>query len=413
MPELLEKIHAACIRYKEFIDKGDVLEGAIDRIGLFVYRTKAMDIEVVKPVLMALLDRDENLQDVSDIDACLEIIESWLIRRMLIRATTKAYNKVMIEVIKVIQKAPKGKLSEAIRTFFASQTSDSSYWPDDNEVRSELFNLPIYRKIGRGRLRMVLESIEDYRRGWIGNKVSMSGVRVRRGTYAIEHLMPQSWNRYWSATDGYTEQDRNAHIHKLGNLTLLSNKLNSSVSNGPWDGEEGKRSSLLKRDVLFINRLITDDAGQVWDESKIDRRTEDLIEDILKIWPVPVGHQSSARTKKEVSSIKVGVEDLMSAGLIQAGQVLHPKIAKFSDITAVILPDGSIGIGDNTFDTPSGAGKYVRQRATNGWGFWLLDQATKISLRDMRSQYLDQLIGDGADIEDDEEDDLDVGSEDS
>ena len=103
----------------------------------------------------------------------------------------------------------------------------------------------------------------------------------------------------------------------------------------------------------------------------------------------------------------------MSAGLLQAGQVLHPKIAKFSDITAVILPDGSIGIGDNTFDTPSGAGKYVRKRATNGWGFWLLDQATKISLRDIRSQYLDQLIGDGADIEDDEEDDLDVGSEDS
>lgn len=413
MPELLEKIHAACIRYKEFIDKGDVLEGAIDRIGLFVYRTKAMDIEVVKPVLMALLDRDENLQDVSDINACLEIIESWLIRRMLIRATTKAYNKVMTEVIKVIQKAPQGKLSEAIRAFFASQTSDSSYWPDDNEVRSELFNLPIYRKIGRGRLRMVLESIEDYRRGWIGNEVSMSGVRVRRGTYAIEHLMPQSWNRYWSATDGYTEQDRNARIHKLGNLTLLSNKLNSSVSNGPWDGEEGKRSSLLKRDVLFINRLITDDAGQVWDESKIDRRTEDLIEDILKIWPVPTGYQSSAHTKKEVNSVKVGVEDLMSAGLLQAGQVLHPKIAKFSDITAVILPDGSIGIGDNTFDTPSGAGKYVRKRATNGWGFWLLDQATKISLRDVRSQYLDRLIGDGADIEDDEEDDLDVGSEDS
>jgi len=43
----------------------------------------------------------------------------------------------------------------------------------------------------------------------------------------------------------------------------------------------------------------------------------------------------------------------------------------------------------------------------------LIDPTTKISLRDIRSQYLDQLIDDGADIEDDEEDDLDAGSEDN
>jgi len=410
MPELLAKIHAACIRYKEFIDKGDVLEGAIDRIGLFLYRTKAMDIEVVKPVLMALMDRDANQDGLSDINSSLEIIESWLIRRMLIRATTKSYNKVMTDVIKVIQKSSQGQLSNALNTFFSSQTSDSSYWPDDNEVRSELSNLMIYRKIGRGRLRMVLESIEDYRRGWIGTEISMSGVRVRRGTYAIEHLMPQSWDRHWPLTHGCTEQNRNDHIHRLGNLTLLSSKLNSSVSNGPWDSEDGKRANLLKRDVLFLNRSVTDDAGLVWGEAKIDKRTEDLIEDILKVWPVPAGHKSSARSKKEVSKVYVSVTDLISAGLLQAGQVLYPYNAKFSDATAVILQDGSIGIGDNTFETPSGAGKYIRKRATNGWGFWLLDATKKISLRDIRSQYLDQLMAEGADIETDDEDDLELDS---
>jgi hypothetical protein len=404
MPALLERIHAASIKYKDFIDRGDVLEGAIDRIGLFLYRTKAMEMEVVKPVLLAIFYRDQDQIDLNDINASLEIIESWLIRRMLVRGTTKAYNKVMTEMIKVIQKTQKGQLSPALKTFLSNQTSDSSYWPDDKEVKGELSNLMIYRKIGRGRLRMVLESIEDYRRGWIGDQISMSGVRVRRGTYAIEHLMPQSWERHWPLTDGYTEQNRNDRIHKLGNLTLLSSKLNSSVSNGSWGGEEGKRHSLLKRDVLFLNRSVTDDAGLVWDEEKIDARTESLIDDILAIWPVPPGHQSSARTKKEVSTIRVTIQDLMAADLLHPGQVLYPCDAKSTGETAVILQDGSIGIGDSISDTPSGAGKYIRKRAINGWGFWLLDPLTKQSLRDVRTQYLDQLMADGADIESDDED---------
>ncbi len=385
-----------------------MFEGPIDRIGLFLYRTKAMEMEVVKPVLLALFDRDQDQIDLNDINASLEVIESWLIRRMLVRATTKAYNKIMTEMIKVIQKAPKGQLNPVLKTFLSNQTSDSLYWPDDKEVRGELSNLMVYKKIGRGRLRMVLEAIEDYRCGWIGDKISMSGVRVRRGTYAIEHLMPQSWDKHWSLTNGYTEQNRNDRIHKFGNLTLLSSKLNSSVSNGPWDSEEGKRAGLLQRDVLFLNRSVTDEAGLVWDEQKIDARTEDLINDILAIWPVPPGHQSSIKTKKEVSKVRVTIQDLMSADLLHAGQVLYPYDSKSAEVTAVILQDGSIGIGDNISDSPSGAGKFIRNGAINGWTFWLLDPVTKKSLGDVRAQYLDQLIADGADIESDDEDDQEV-----
>lgn len=404
MPELLARIHAASLKYREFIDKGDVLEGAIDRVGLFLYRTKAMEMEVVKPVLLALFDRDQDQIDINDINASLQIIESWLIRRMLVRATTKAYNKIMTEIIKVIQKTPKGKLSVALSSFLANQTSDSSYWPDDDEVRSELSNLMVYRKIGRGRLRMVLEAIEDYRRGWIGDQVSMSGVRVRRGTYAIEHLMPQSWDKHWPLTEGHPEQSRNDRIHKLGNLTLLSSKLNSSVSNGPWDGEEGKRASLLQRDVLFLNRSVTDEAGLVWNEAKIDARTQSLIDDILVMWPVPPGHKSNIRIKKETNKIRVAIQDLIAADLLHPGQVLYPLDAKSTDITAIILQDGSIGIGDSISESPSGAGKFIKKRAINGWSFWLLDPTTKKSLGDIRAQYLEQLMTDGADIESDDED---------
>jgi hypothetical protein len=100
----------------------------------------------------------------------------------------------------------------------------------------------------------------------------------------------------------------------------------------------------------------------------------------------------------------VTIQDLMAADLLHPGQVLYPCDAKSTGETAVILQDGSIGIGDSISDTPSGAGKFLRKRAINGWGFWLLDPLTKQSLRDVRTQYLDQLMADGADIESDDED---------
>ncbi|MDZ4058178.1 MAG: hypothetical protein U1D69_14695, partial [Polynucleobacter sp.] len=82
----------------------------------------------------------------------------------------------------------------------------------------------------------------------------------------------------------------------------------------------------------------------------------------------------------------------------------YPSDSKSTEVTAVILQDGSIGVGDNIFYSPSGAGKFLRKRAINGWGFWLLDPIIKKSLRDVRAQYLDQLIAEGADIESEDED---------
>ena len=94
--------------------------------------------------------------------------------------------------------------------------------------------------MSRARLRMVLEAVEDFRRGWIKGKTSPAGVRIRRGTYAIEHIMPQLWTKYWPLQQGVSEAEREARIHVLGNLTLLSKKLNSTVSNGAWAGANGR-----------------------------------------------------------------------------------------------------------------------------------------------------------------------------
>jgi hypothetical protein len=98
----------------------------------------------------------------------------------------------------------------------------------------------------------------------------------------------------------------------------------------------------------------------------------------------------------------VGVIDLISAGLVSAGQTLYPKQNKHAGKVAQILDDGRIQCEEIIFDSLSLAGIQIRKRNTNGWTFWLVDEKTRKSMADLREEYR-ELIGleDGEDeIED-------------
>lgn len=145
---------------------------------------------------------------------------------------------------------------------------------------------------------MVLEAVEDHLRGWKGGKQALSEERVARGKLAIEHVMPRKWQANWPLEAGHSEADRDQIIHILGNLTLLTGKLNSKVSNGPWLGKGGKREALQGHDVLLLNREILKGSEFQWTNEMIRTRTEDLIRLIIQIWPVPSNHQSGFLTEK-------------------------------------------------------------------------------------------------------------------
>lgn len=69
-------------------------------------------------------------------------------------------------------------------------------------------------------------------------------------------------------------------IQTIGNLTLLTHPLNSSLQNGAW---HSKQPEITKQSALALNREFQD--YPEWDETQIEARGRDLMGDALKIWP--------------------------------------------------------------------------------------------------------------------------------
>ena len=127
---------------------------------------------------------------------------------------------------------------------------------------------------------MLLEAIEDaHRRG-------TNQPQVPRRGYPIEHILPQKWPDHWPVDSDEAEEVRAEHVHRLGNLTLLTTSLNSKVSNGPW---ASKREALQAHDTLLLNSRLLSTVDDTWDEAGIDARTEAMIDVLLATWPAPAG----------------------------------------------------------------------------------------------------------------------------
>lgn len=406
MTVLLTRIHRAAATYRGLVTSATTYTGPIDRLGLFGYRTGVLESEVIKPLLLFLLDAERAAIPDDQLNKALDVVESWMVRRMLVRATTKHYNKIVSDLIGHLREKDRGTIGDAIEAYFAGQATGSSYWPDDAEVREELGALLAYRRLGRGRLRMVLEAIEDHLRGWRGTVNRMGSERVTRNQYAIEHVMPRKWATNWPLPPGVTDMARDQQIHTLGNLTLLTGKLNSRVSNGPWGGGAGKRVGLQEHDVLFLNRELLRQAEDSWTDASIRSRTDALASIIISIWPVPTGHRSGFLKEAPRQRHRIELMDLINAGALEPGMTLYPRRRMYASRTGTLLQDGSIDVEGTVYATPSGAAVSMTHKPTNGWSFFLVDQASRRSLRDVLRDYVEGLSDE---VDEDDSEDSDGG----
>lgn len=221
----------------------------------------------------------------------------------------------------------------------------------------------------------------------------MSEQPVVRGTCTIEHVIPQDWRANWAA-DELDEKDmhRDDLVHTIGNLVLLTQSLNSKVSNGPWEGENGKREAFKSSATLLTTQEIVNKESPEWTSIDVHRRTERLIKEIIEIWPVPAGHKGEIAGKREKTLFSVKVADLVNAGFIQPGAVIRARVSAHYGHEAQVSEDGGIYVDGKRYETLSAAAKAVTGSASEpGWWFWLVDPEGDRSFVELRQEYFDSL----------------------
>ena len=155
-----------------------------------------LDSEIARPLIIWLYEPEQNDISQEDKDRTLEILESWLVRRALVKAPTQGMNRLIPDMIRYLKAQPRDSLPNALQHFLAYNGTPHGYWPSDQEVRNALVGAKAYARYRRMRLRMVLEALEDAKRGYPqGKQLAMGPVVRSKGT--IEHLMPQGWRKNW------------------------------------------------------------------------------------------------------------------------------------------------------------------------------------------------------------------------
>lgn len=262
----------------------------------FSKRLKHWDVTTLNPLALRLWASTDMTQ--ANKENALSLLLAFVVRRAICGLTTKNYNNLFLSVIAHLDDG--GWSVEKLAAILEKQTAESSRFPRDEEFKQAILVLPIYKTLGSARTRALLSEIELRKRG------SKQETNHLPDTLTIEHVMPSSWSANWplpkdliaspeeslSALFAITEDEtvvghivrRNRLLHTLGNLTLVTQSFNSSLSNEPFDV---KREEFKEQSILMLPKDIV--KKEAWAEQEIEDRSLTLFEDARAIWPAIIG----------------------------------------------------------------------------------------------------------------------------
>jgi hypothetical protein len=383
----------ASYRHLESVDDSSAL-------GTFLYRWRTIDAGTTTPILLWLGSQSGDWVSADERDRALAVLESYLVRRMLCRSTSKDYNRLFLELLSRLKRCEPHTADEVMSAYLSEQTAESRRWPDDRELHHALLDLPLYRLLTRSRLRIVLEALEDsFRTGY------SEEAHVPRRHLTIEHVMPQSWQSHWAmdrAEDQFeTERSRERLIHTLGNLTLVNGRLNPALSNGAW---QDKRATLGEHTVLQLNKqLLSMTETEPWSEALIRTRGALLAAQVALIWPGPPSQKpfDFELAATEAQRVQSKPEESSAAS---SSRPRSPKAAsrRTHNRELTVVPDGPISYthrgvvhvasvdrgairfhDGRSFLSPSAAGRALNGGSeVNGWLVWKRDGVTLADLHD-------------------------------
>jgi hypothetical protein len=250
------------------------------RFGLFCRRMKLLDTATLTPLVFHLLEFHE--PNAPDFLLAINDLESYLVRRFVCGFTTAAYNRIFLNKLLAEMVQESKSNATTLRQKLLSLSGDSQKWPDDTDFHDNWLSRQLYRGSNTRKVRAVLEALE-LAYGEYDKEFSFEF-----DTLSVEHVLPQKWRAadYPLTTDTTEGRATRARlIHSIGNLTLVTPRFNTALSNEAF---EVKRPAIVAESKLGLNAYFQSPPyDDVWDEKAIVARAETLFQRALRIWPHP------------------------------------------------------------------------------------------------------------------------------
>lgn len=226
---------------------------------------RALDVTTSYPLLLRFLDaRKTGTLTTDELEVCLSLIESFMVRRAVCAVPTNALNKLFLQWARNF---PINQHAVWLRGSMSSGAGGRRF-PSDIEFSEAYKNQPQY---GRGATRFILNRLEQS---------FQHKEPVDLASTTIEHILPQTLTDDWIVELGDDAKETHERVvGTLGNLTLTG--YNSELGNLSFADKKEK----LKSTHIELNRWILEQPH--WREKEIAERADLLLSKAKELWVGP------------------------------------------------------------------------------------------------------------------------------
>lgn len=322
----------------KILDEEIPAEYGLDRLNLIMF---GMDTTTLMPYLLYVL---KNQSDQAEINRIARVLESYLMRRLVCKRSTNNYSDLFSQSLIGDQFL----MAQSLKGYLDSKENDSSLsMPGDEELIYAFENNILLDIRSKGVLYLLESRIRSPRH---------STALKSFNSYTLEHLMPKKWKpETWPIADPAQIESRNLKLKTLGNLALLPQSLNSSISNNSWsiklNGNTKKKG--LKEYASGLETMALVLSQSDWNESKIEARADWLFDNARVIWNFEdvefVAGSSEVHETEEDTVATAAGDGIVASELSSGSDVARKKINSNNDRTKFSLDGGMTFLSKNRF----------------------------------------------------------------
>lgn len=242
----------------------------IDRINTIIF---GLDTTTLIPYTLYIL---RNISDEITKNELFGIIETYIMRRMITHSNTKNYNQLFTD--KLINNRVLSK--QEFLDYVEKREDKVNFLPTDEELEKGFNTSILINKQAAGILYLIESKIRNEK-----DSTALLGINK----YSLEHLMPKKWRNNWDKLSSKeSEINRDRKLLTLGNLTIITQSLNSSIRDSKWEDKlkgKNRKGGLIEYSVGLktISQFLK---YPEWNEKTIEERALFLYEKAKQIWKI-------------------------------------------------------------------------------------------------------------------------------